>query len=647
MNISNDEYLRTLKLRARGEENHVIESTNQTELQRQRSSWKSIKQTIDDLLYSCNPASDVKDIVKKLFEINLLRAKGLLIRSMMKIQSKNITRLSPIFASIISVVNSKIPDIGELLINRLILQFKRAYRKNNIQFCMASIIFICHLVNQKVNSEILLLQILQMLLTKPTSGTLKLSVTILSHSGKALDETSPVANNMIFEKLRNLLHEGNLSRPTELNIERLFKIRKFQFKDFPIIMEGYDLVEAEDQITHNILFDEEDLKSQDRLNVFKFDEDYEKLEQEYKELKDEILGNEEDEIKQDEIEESEENDNKLKISDMTDSELQNFQKTVYLTVMSSMSSDEAVHKLMKLSTQRKSKDNDITLVDMIVKCCSQEKTYTKYYGVIGERLCYQNEKWHQAFIINFKNYYEKIHQFEANSLRNIAKFWGHMFASDRLAIDKSWNEIQLTEEETNAASRIFIKFMFQEMVEELGIKELKERVTEDFIKPSIRGIFPVIDTKWDDADNLRFSINFFTAIGLGVLTEEMRDVLKNLPPEERGRSRSRSRNDSRSGSSRSFSRSRSSSYSRSRSRSYSRSRSRSYSRSRSRSRSYSRSRSRSYSRSRSVSRDRSTSPNQSEPISRSPSNNRSINPKLSRSESKSPSRDSKKRKVVS
>ena len=222
---------------------------------------------------------------------------------------------------------------------------------------------------------------------------------------------------------------------------------------------------------------------------------------------------------------------------------------------------------------------------MIIKACSQEKTYSKYYGVIGEKLIAKNHFWHDTFVSLFKHYYDTIDNFETNALRNLGKFFGHLLASDRFALDKALNEVKLTEDDTNPAKRILLKFIFQEMIEELGIKEVKARMINDsYVKPFINGIFPVVNSTWKNADDLRFSINFFTAIGLGALTEEMRNVLNNLP-EERGRSRSRSYSRSGSDSSRSYSRS----YSRSRSVSYSRSRSASYSRSRSASRSQSRS----------------------------------------------------------
>lgn len=38
---------------------------------------------------------------------------------------------TPIFASLIAIVNTKLPQIGELLLVRLISQFRRSYKRND------------------------------------------------------------------------------------------------------------------------------------------------------------------------------------------------------------------------------------------------------------------------------------------------------------------------------------------------------------------------------------------------------------------------------------------------------------------------------------------------------------------------------------
>ena len=562
----------------------------------QRTKWIETKKNIKQLLQQLTP-SNIKQTVLQLFQINLLRYQGLFIREIMK-QQIRITTNTELYGSLISIINSKIPEIGELLINRLVLQFKKNYLQNNKNLINSSIIFICQLINQQVLNEILILQILQMLLesnvpNNNNNNNIELAIMVLKQTGLYLFKHSNTALIMILNRLKDILQDGanananggnggvGLSSWNRKSIEYILKLARNDFKNIPIIKNGLDLVETEDKETHVITL-EDKLYSRDHLNVFSVDEEYLDHENEYIELKKEILG---------ETDHENENENEIqviettknyeeKITDMSQSELLQYQKTVYLTIMSSMSSDEAVHKLLKLNfkskiknktktkTKTNSNDNEI-LADMVIKCCSQEKTYLKYYGIIGEKLISRNDHWHNLFIKLFKYYYDIIENFETNSLRNLGKFFGHLFASDKLALDQAWSNIKLTEQDTNPAKRILLKFIFQEMIEELGINEVKERlINDDYLKPYIKGIFPVINVDGKDADAIRFSINFFTAIGLGVLTEEMRYVLDNLPePEEeddRGRSRSRSYSRSASGSSYN---SRSRSYSRSQSRS--------------------------------------------------------------------------------
>lgn len=558
----------------------------------QKRSWADLKKAIDHQVKKCNRNS-IREVVVGLFRLNLHRGMGLLARSIMRAQLDD-PKLTPIYASLVAVLNSKIPEIGELVGIRVLLLFKKSYVSNDKRITLSALQFLLHLVNQRVVDETLLLEILQLLLDKaPTNNCIEVSVEIMTTAGKLLTENSVMAANMVFDRLRGFIQQNEgISKRSQMLIDQLLKVRRAGFKDHPTIEKVLDLVEDADQNPHALELNGV-YSSKDILNIYRFDSDYAKNEASYDEVRTDVIGDEDDDDEdEDDDEEAEE---MVQIKDMTDSNLLNYQKTIYLTIMSSMSADEAVHKLLQLAKKRSLEsgraDQNSVLVDMIIKCCSQEKTYSKFFGLIAEKLCSMNRQWHAIFVEHFKSYYNTIHQFESNHLRNIGKLFGHLFALDKLAIEESWNEIRLTEEDTTSASRIFIKFFFQEIIEEIGIKGLQEILDDDFIKVRITGLFPVRDVSWRDAEHIRFSINFFTAIGLGALTEEMRDVLKKLPPPEEQRGRSRSRSGSYSSRGSSCSRSRSGSYSRSRSGSYSRSRSRSFSRSRSAS--YSRSPSRS------------------------------------------------------
>ena len=163
------------------------------------------------------------------------------------------------------------------------------------------------------------------------------------------------------------------------------------------------------------------------------------------------------------------------------------------------------------------------LPSMIIECCSQERTYSKFYGLMGERFAKLNRLWTELFEASFAKYYDTIHRYESNRLRNIARFFGHMFSSDAIG----WHAmsiIHLNEDETTSSSRIFIKILFQDLSESLGLPKLRARLADETVKPSFEGIFPN-----DNPRNIRFSINYFTSIGMGAITEQMRELLKNMP----------------------------------------------------------------------------------------------------------------------
>lgn len=590
--------------------------TDKTSKEYQRMAWEALKKSINGLINKVNTAN-IKFIVPELFGENLIRGRGLFCRSIMKAQAASLP-FTPIYAAMAAIVNTKLPQVGELLIRRLVLQFRKGFKRNDKAVCLSSTTFIAHLINQQVQHEMLAGQILLLLLHKPTDDSVEIAVGFCREVGQYLEEMQSSIANVIFDQFRNILHEADIDKRTQYMIEVLFQVRKDKFKDNPAIKEELDLIEEEDQITHQVELEGE-IDAQDGLNIFKFDPEWEEHEEAYKKLKAELLGegsddedDDEDEYESSSEDEEDEKTKAMEIKDQSNADLVNLRRTIYLTIMSSADPEEAVHKLMKINLPA---GQEPELPSMIVECCSQEKTYTKFFGMIGERFAKINRLWCDLFEQAFAKYYETIHRYENNKLRNIAMLFGHMFASDALG----WHcmsVIHLNEDETTSSSRIFIKILFQFIAEEIGMPKLRARMTDETLRPSLEGLFPR-----DNPRNIRFSINYFTSIGMGALTEEMRTHLQNMPKPALPAPAAAADSDSDSVSS--YSSYTGSSYSRSRSRSRTprkvADRGRSLSRSpdrRSRGRSYSPSRSRSRSYSRSVSargRDRSQSYSASPP----------------------------------
>lgn len=494
----------------------------------QRMSWDALKKSVTGLVNKV-AAENIKFIVPELFGgANLIRGRGLFCRSIMKAQAQSLP-FTPVFAALAAIVNTKLPMVGELLVTRLVSQFRRSFKRNDKTVCNATAMFIAHLVNQRVVHEILALEILVLLLEKPTDDSVEVAVSFMREVGAFLAEESPKANNSIYDRFRAVLYEGAISKRVQFMIEVLSQVRKEKYKDNPRIQEALDLVEEDDQITHQVGLDDE-LNVEEALNVFKPDPDFVENEEKYRAIKAEILGENSDSEADSDDESGDEEDSqgddeddeaaeqaKVDIQDRTETNLVNLRRTIYLTIMSSAGFEEAVHKLMKLNVPE---GQEIELCNMIIECCSQERTFNKFYANIGERLCKINRIWSECYEVCFRNYYDTIHRYETNRLRNIARFFGGIIAADAI----SWacfSIVHMTEEDTTSSSRIFFKILIGEMKEKLGMKALVERFKEPTMQEYYANMMPKTDPK-----STRFAINFYTSIGIPQITDDMREQLK-------------------------------------------------------------------------------------------------------------------------
>lgn len=504
---------------------------DKSSVQYQRLTWDALRKSINGLVNKVN-AANIKNIIPEIFAENLIRGRGLFCRSCMKSQMAS-PGFTDVFAALVAVVNTKFPEVGELLLRRIVLQLKRAFKRNDKPQLLAAVKFIAHLVNQQVAHEIIALELLTVLLENPTDDSVEVAVGFVTECGSILQDLSPKGLHGIFERFRGILHEGEIDKRVQYLIENLFATRKAKFQGHPAVRPELDLVEQEDQLTHELSLEEE-IDPEITLDIFKPDPDFLENEKRYEELKKTILGEEsedeegsdavsdgEDDDEDDDDEESEEEDEQqMQIRDETETNLVNLRRTIYLTIMSSVDFEEAGHKLLKIKLEP---GQEMELCVMLLECCSQERTYLRYYGLLGQRFCMINKVHQENFEKCFVQQYSMIHRLETNKLRNVAKFFAHLLGTDALP----WHVlayIRLTEEDTTSSSRIFIKILFQELSEHLGIRLLNERLTDPSMQDSYDSIFPK-----DNPKNTRFAINFFTSIGLGGITENLREYLKHMP----------------------------------------------------------------------------------------------------------------------
>ena len=128
------------------------------------------------------------------------------------------------------------------------------------------------------------LEILFLLLENVSDDSVEVAVALLKECGLYLSEVSPKGLNSVFDRLRDILHQGQIEKRTQYMIEVIFAVRKDGFKDFPTVPEGLDLVDEADQTTHLLSLDDT-IDPETKLDVFKLDPNFQESEDKYNEIK--------------------------------------------------------------------------------------------------------------------------------------------------------------------------------------------------------------------------------------------------------------------------------------------------------------------------------------------------------------------------
>lgn len=105
------------------DENHPAHPTQQ------KASWEALRKSLNGLINKVN-VSNIKNIIPELFQENLIRGRGLFARAIMKAQLAS-PGFTHIYSALIAVINTKLPENGELIVKRVVYGFKRAYKRRD------------------------------------------------------------------------------------------------------------------------------------------------------------------------------------------------------------------------------------------------------------------------------------------------------------------------------------------------------------------------------------------------------------------------------------------------------------------------------------------------------------------------------------
>ena len=117
------------------------------------------------------------------------------------------------------------------------------------------------------------------------------------------------------------------------------------------------------------------------------------------------------------------------------------------------------------------------LCHVILDCCAQQPTYEKFFGLLAQRFCQINNYYIAHFEQLFRITCDTNHRLETNELRNVGKLFARLLCTDAI----SWQVLEnarLTEEDSTSSSRAFLKILFQELSESMGLGKLNQRLED-------------------------------------------------------------------------------------------------------------------------------------------------------------------------
>ncbi len=512
----------------------VLANDHERNMVKQQQAWITLKKRINGIINRIN-LSNVQECAFDLLRVNIVRGKGLFCKSLMRAQLASV-HFSAVYASLISVMNTRIPEVTELMLYRLVVQLKKGYGENEKHLCSASLRLLAHLFTQQVIDELPLLEFLSMCLINPSNTSVELAVLVLEECGQFMVEKAPRATEMVYSRLREILHNTQVDYRTQVLVDNVMELRRKTTDNSATLPPELDLVDDDDVILHSLSIDD-NVETLEELNLFSFDKYFDDNESKYAAIRSVLLGDKaseklsfdaESEDGPKEVLEPEaaklrtssdtlagkEQKPVLVTDDKTETDLVDFRRLVYLKIMSAASFEECAHKLLKFMKSYGGMESE--LCNMVIECCSQEKSFLRYYGLLAQRLCLVSKAYVSSFEEQFANIYGSIHRYDTRKIRNMSTLFAFMLSTEAL----NWglmSIVRLAEDETTASSRIFLKILFQEMAKTLGEK----RMREFFRGENLSMAFPFADTK-----STRFAINFFVQIELGFVTEELRDRLK-------------------------------------------------------------------------------------------------------------------------
>lgn len=530
----------------------------------QQAAWRALGRSITGVINRVSRDNLEQSVIELLRE-NLVRGRGLFARSIMRLQQVD-PELTPVIAALVSRINKDLPSVIELLCRRLITQWNRAFLRRDWRYLENASKFIAWLfILQVVEVEVVYQILLKHLLAEKRSDEdVDQAAKLFREAFKTMSTRERrTFHEQVLTPFRDLLamddDELRLSARSQAVLEACLKdVQDWERrKDTEeLIPEDLLLFDLDMQKTHEMDLDEK-YSTEDTLDRYVFDAGYDEHEAQYEVIRQTLLGPDwemellqqvaDAEEKTDEDEEmteggdgsgdgqerdgrpmehatsrewegEEQSPASLDASKtLINAEERQLRRDVYLAMRSSVRADEAVHKIikeMKPQTER-------TICFMIIEGCCEERSFKKMYSMAAERLCKSNARFQAFFVEAFHARYEAAKELSLKQIDYTCKVYSHLLRTNSIYWSRCLEVLDI--EHNTESQRLIIQYLFQGLVEQLGMQALLQRFQKDEeLRWYTKKLFPLDK----GVSVLEAAVNLYVAMGLSELAAPLRAALE-------------------------------------------------------------------------------------------------------------------------
>ena len=503
------------------------------------SKWNKYVERIEDTLEKAT-AENLIESIEPLFRSFLTWTWGVFARSLYEKSMRGYVH-TQISTSLLAVINSKLPDVGQSVVLFVLFRLKRGLIQANSNEVRRASVFITECYRQRIVSAPLVVQILVALISEREYLPILLQALFDIAPVLQIDDKNTLS--VIFQELFKYSDDASISS----DIQKLMVWRQMEWTKhvngksvrYVRIPKKFDLIEEEDQICHDGLdFDEIDgdvdptgpFCAPHKLDIFP------SMKAEYKQFLAGLFSAEEEEEEREVKQASDSHAQEESMNQANEALQQNIVKNeelqikrrVYLTIVSNVTSNATAHTLLKLSDEV-GPDNERIIINTCIDYSGMERTFNRDLGVLIELMCRGRPSFVPLVENGFVKTYIECHKFTLHRMINLACLFAYLLGRGVIG----WHVmcvLRLTEEDTTSAQRVFIKYLMEELAKNMSHETLLKKLSQPEVIESTSDLFLA-----DTLDHAEFCYAFFNEINLGFLCERLRERIEKMNEEEEQR----------------------------------------------------------------------------------------------------------------